>query len=55
LGNEHTHESVQTEILENFLNQTELIKITVQDIFSDFNDPRKQTLMKRVEIAIEEL
>jgi hypothetical protein len=31
------------------------ISITLGDIFADFNDSRKETLMKRVKLALEDL
>lgn len=31
------------------------LEITIEDIFQDFNDSRKETLMKRVAIAMEDL
>jgi hypothetical protein len=31
------------------------ISITIADIFADYNDSRKETLMKRVKLAMEDL
>jgi ATP-dependent Lon protease len=31
------------------------INITINDIFADFSDPRKETLVKRVRLALEDL
>lgn len=31
------------------------VQITLADIFSDFNDSRKEVLMKRVKLALDDL